>query len=176
MALVHVLVMALVLTVATSGPLSAAERHPMPPRVPADKLAEARALKNPLPDSSEVVEQGKALYQGKGGCVNCHGTTGRGDGPASANLNPAPRNFHHRGFWRHRTDGEIFWVIKHGSPRTSMIPLGALLSDEEIWAVIQYERSFAEGRGPGHGIGRRGRMGGVGRNEPGCCDRPQSAR
>jgi len=57
-----------------------------------------------------------------------------------------------------------------------MIPFGGLLSDEEIWAVIQYERSFAEVRGPGHGMGRRGRTGGMGMDEPGCCDRSESAR
>ena len=44
----------------------AAERHMMQPRVPADKLAEARALASPLPNSAEIVEKGKALYYGKG--------------------------------------------------------------------------------------------------------------
>ena len=41
-----------------------------------------------------------------------------------------------------------------------MIPFEGLLTDEEIWIVIQYERSFAKGRGSvrkGHhrGMGRR---------------------
>jgi hypothetical protein len=72
-------------------------------------------------------------------------------------LNPSPRNFRHHGMWRHRTEGELFWVIKHGSPGTGMIPFGGLLTDEEIWTVMQYERSFAKGHGPG-GMGRhRGR-------------------
>ena len=131
-----------------TGALFGAERHPMPPRVPADKLAEARALTSPLLSSPEVVEKGKALYEGKGGCVNCHGKEGRGDGPAAATLNPSPRNFHHRGFWRHRTDGEIFWVIKHGSPGTAMIGFADQLADEDIWAVMRYLRSFSGGRGP----------------------------
>lgn len=130
-------------------------RHPMAPRVPADKLEEARALVNPLPDSFEIVEKGKAIYEGKGTCVNCHGVRGSGDGPGGMNLDPPPRDFRHRGWWRHRTEGELFWVIKHGSPGTGMIPFGGLLSDEEIWAVLRYERGFA---------GRRGRMG------PPCCD------
>ena len=34
-----------------------------------------------------------------------------------------------------------------------MIPFGGLLSDNEIWTVIQYERSFADGHGRG-GMGR----------------------
>jgi hypothetical protein len=73
-------------------------------------------------------------------------------------LNPSPRNFRHHGMWRHRTEGEIFWVIKHGSPGTRMISFGGLLTDEEIWTVLQYERSFAKGHGPG-GMRRHRGMG-----------------
>lgn len=163
----------------------------MQPIVPADQLEAARALKNPLPYSQEIVDKGKAIYEGKGTCFTCHGMTGRGDGPGAANLKPAPRNFLHRGMWRHRTEGEIFWVIKNGSPGTAMIAFGGLLSDDEIWTVMQYERSFAggahgpgmhrgdgrgpggprgpgEGRGPRGGMGRGG-MGGMHQGEPGCC-------
>ena len=139
-------------------PAGAAERHMMQPRVPTDKLAEARALKSPLLDSPEIVETGKALFEGKGTCFNCHGMDGRGNGPAAAQLNPSPRNFQHHGFWRHRTEGEIFWVIKHGSPGTAMIGFGNVLSDEEIWTLIQYERTFAGM----HGSGRRGHRGALG--------------
>jgi mono/diheme cytochrome c family protein len=151
----------------------------MQPRVPADKLEEAMALTSPLPDSEEAIEKGKALYNGKGTCFNCHGKGGGGDGPVAAGLDPAPRNFHHHGFWRHRTEGEIFWVIKHGSSGTAMVPFGGLLSDEEIWAVIQYLRTFADDQG-GHGgmdhggmghRGGRGPMGGMGRCEGQGCDR-----
>jgi len=145
-----------------------AEQHMMQPRVPADKLVEARALKSPLPDSPEIVEKGKALYRGKGTCFNCHGQDGGGDGPVAASLNPSPRNFQHHGFWRHRTEGEIFWVIKHGSTGTSMIGFDGLLSDEEIWAVIQYERSFSgeHGQGMGHRMGPRH---GMGSRDGECC-------
>ncbi len=131
----------------------AAERHMMQPRVPADKLEEARALQNPLPDSSDVLEKGKALYQGKGTCFSCHGKSGAGDGIGAMGLDPSARNFKHHGFWRHRTEGEIFWVIKHGSPGTGMIGFGSVLTDEEIWSIIQYERSFSGDHGPGRGRG-----------------------
>ena len=148
----------------TVYPLYAAERPIMDPRVPADKREEARALKSPLPDSSDIVAQGKKIYEGKGTCFNCHGMTGRGDGAGGSTLDPSPRNFRHRGMWHHRTEGEIFWVIKHGIPGTGMIPFGGLLSDEEIWAVMQYERSFAGGRGPG-GMGRHRGMRPMGQGE-----------
>ncbi len=164
----------LVAAMCSAAPAGAAERHMMQPIVPADKLAEARALKNPLSNSPEVIEQGKAVYHGKGTCFTCHGAGGDGKGPGGAKLNPAPRNFQHHGFWRHRTEGELFWVIKHGSPGTGMIGFGQVLSDEEIWALIQYERTFAgshgpgmmgrgEGMGPGGGMGGREGMGHRGR-------------
>jgi mono/diheme cytochrome c family protein len=143
----------LILLLFIGSPLVYAQQHGqqrmMMPRVPADKMEEARAMTSPLPQSSEIVEQGKAIYEGKGTCANCHGTSGRGDGPGGANLNPPPRVLGAHGFWRHRSEGEIFWVIKYGSPGTGMIPFGGLLADEEIWTVMQYERSFAGG--PQHG-------------------------
>ena len=158
------------LVVAGTSMSEAAEQHMMQPRVPADKLAEARALTSPLPNSQEIIEKGKALYHGKGTCFNCHGQNGAGDGPVAASLNPSPRNFQHHGFWRHRTEGEIFWVIKHGSTGTSMIGFGDLLSDEEIWSIIQYERSFAgehgQERGRGSMMGPGGPMGGMDHRGP----------
>ena len=168
--------------------VSAQQKHGhqrmMMPRVPADKLEEARALTSPLPQSPDIVEQGKAIYEGKGTCINCHGANGRSDGPGAVNLNPPPRIFRSHGFWKHRSEGEIFWVIKHGSPGTAMIPFGGMLTDEEIWTVIQYKRNFASGRGMGryegmgpmHKGGKRKGHGGMGPMEhhrrmggKGCC-------
>jgi len=146
-------------------PLGAAERDIMMSRVPADQLAAARAMKSPVPATQEVIARGKVLYEGKGTCANCHGVNGRGDGGAAASLDPSPRNFHHHGFWRHRTEGEVFWVIKNGSSGTGMIPFGGLLTDEEIWTVIQYERSFAGGHGSMGGMG----PGGMGPRGGECC-------
>ncbi|MDC8447196.1 MAG: c-type cytochrome [Nitrospira sp.] len=168
----------LVMVMVTSNPAGAAERHMMQPRVPADKLADARALTSPLSNSPQVIEQGKAVYHGKGTCFTCHGAEGDGKGTAATKLNPSPRNFQHHGFWRHRTEGELFWVIKYGSPGTAMTGFGQVLSDEEIWSLIQYERTFAMRHGPGmrghregmgpengmdgmQGMGHQGRRGGV---------------
>jgi mono/diheme cytochrome c family protein len=153
---------------ATVGSFSqGAEQHLMQPRVPADKLAEARALTSPLPASAEIQAKGKALYEGKATCMSCHGQSGAGDGPLAAPLNPNPRNFRHHGFWRHRTEGEVFWAIKYGVPGTAMIGFGDQLTDEEIWTIIQYERSFSDGHGHHGGMGPRHDGGGSG--PPGCC-------
>ena len=71
----------------------AAEQHMMQPRVPADKLAEARALTSPFSDSPEMLAKGKALYKGKGTCVNCHGQSGAGDGPVCRIVESCPSEF-----------------------------------------------------------------------------------
>ena len=119
------------------------------------RFDETTPLEETMGALDALVRQGKALYVGKGTCINCHGAEGDGNGPVAAQLNPAPRNFQHHGFWRHRTEGEIFWVIKHGSPGTSMIGFADQLTDEDIWAIIHYERTFRRH----HGMRGRGPMG-----------------
>ena len=173
----------LVVAVSLAIPAGAAERHMMQSLVPADKLAAARALMSPLPSSPEIVEQGKALYNGKGACFNCHGKDGGGNGPVAAQLDPSPRHFQHHGFWRHRTEGEIFWVIKHGSVGTSMVGFDGQLTDVEMRSLVQYVRNFAGEHGAGmmeYGsdvgpmMGSVGGMGGVkhggSKSERGGCD------
>ena len=152
----------------------AMEQYIMQPRVPADKLAEARALTSPFPPSPEVQAKGKALYEGKGTCMTCHGQSGAGDGPLATSLSPSPRNFHHHGFWHHRSEGEVFWVIKYGVPGTAMIGFGDQLTDEEIWTIIQYERSFSAGH---RHQGRMGPRHQGGRSEANdCCAGPEPNR
>ena len=131
---------------AIAGP----EKDPLKPRVPADKRAAAKKLKSPFYKNSkkasdEIVAEGKKLFEGKGTCVNCHGKSGQGDGPAGKVLNPGPRNFTNCKFHKKRKDGEMFWVIKNGSPGTGMVPLiPATISEEDAWKIIAYERSFCE--------------------------------
>jgi len=123
----------------------AEEREPLKPRVPPDQIAEAKALKNPIANTPENVAKGKALFEGKGTCFNCHGKEGKGDGPAAQILNPTPRNFTNCKFHKKRKDGELFWVIKNGSAGTGMVPLiPAAINEEEAWTIINYERSFCK--------------------------------
>ena len=65
MTVTRMLAVVLVCGVVSASALSAAERQMMQPLVPADKLAEARALASPLPDSAEILEKGKTLSTAK---------------------------------------------------------------------------------------------------------------
>ena len=126
--------------------VGAEERDPLKPRVPADQMAEARANKSPVEATPENIAKGKALFEGKGTCFNCHGKDGDGQGEAGKILNPAPRNFTNCKFHKKRKDGELFWVIKNGSAGTGMVPLiPAAITELEAWTIINYERSFCKG-------------------------------
>ena len=117
-------------------------------RVPPSAMKEALSYKAPFGDTHtappEIVAAGKALYEGKGGCHLCHGISGKGDGPA-ANIIPAhpARDFTNCAFQKERADGELFWIIKYGSPGTGMQQLiPGVLSEEEGWKVVAYVRTF----------------------------------
>jgi len=122
---------------------NAAEKDVTVPRVPADQIAAAKEMKNPLQATPENIAKGKAIFEGKGTCFTCHGLSGKGDGDAGKALDPSPRNFTNPQFHSLRTDGEMFWVIKNGSAGTGMISYNpAIITDEEAWQTILYERSF----------------------------------
>jgi len=126
--------------------VGAEERDPLKPRVPADQMAEARANKSPVEPTPDNIAKGKALFEGKGTCFNCHGKNGDGQGEAGKILNPSPRNFTNCKFHKKRKDGELFWVIKNGSAGTGMVPLiPAAITELEAWTIINYERSFCKG-------------------------------
>jgi mono/diheme cytochrome c family protein len=121
----------------------AAERDPLKPRVPDGEIAAAQKMANPVPSSPDAVAKGKALYEGKGTCIKCHGSKGLGDGPLSKNLKPSPRSLVNAEWQKVRTDGEMFWVIKNGSPGTGMVSLiPSDINDEEAWTIIHYVRTL----------------------------------
>ncbi len=123
----------------------AEEADPLKPRVPEDQRAEAKAMKNPIPVNDANLAKGKALFENKGTCFNCHGKTGEGNGPAGAMLNPSPRNFTNCKFHKKRKDGELFWVFKYGSAGTGMVSLvPGTITEEEAWTNINYARSFCK--------------------------------
>ncbi|MBI5197894.1 MAG: cytochrome c [Nitrospirae bacterium] len=127
-----------------AGMAYAAEKDPLKPRVPADQMAAAKAMKNPVASTPENIAKGKAIFDGKGGCMACHGTAGDGKGPGAMALDPSPRNFHNKDWQKARTDGELKWVVTNGSAGTGMMPLKGTLTDEEMWQAITYVRTFGK--------------------------------
>lgn len=115
-------------------------------RVPLEHLEEAKSLKNPLSPSTEVLIAGKSLYEGKAFCSACHGLEGEGGkhkGPIAPSGAKPPTNFADGAWQAARSDGEIFWILKHGSHGTDMAPfLPLYLTEEESWSIVTYLRTF----------------------------------
>ncbi|MFQ5580372.1 MAG: c-type cytochrome [Nitrospiria bacterium] len=113
------------------------------PRAP----SESRKVKNPILVSEKVIQEGREAYLGKGGCVVCHGKEARGDGPGGTQLSPPPRDLTDPNFHLLRTDGEMFWSIKHGVEGSGMFKyVPRMLSEEEAWKVIHYIRTLKRKR------------------------------
>ncbi len=122
----------------------AADQSVLKPRVPADKIEEARTWTNPFPSNPKNIERGKKIFHSKAFCVTCHGRDGKGLGNIPGLRGKLPRNFTDKTWQAARTDGELFWILKNGSPGTDMasfIPL--VLTEEEAWHVLLYVRSFS---------------------------------
>ena len=95
--------------------------------------------------SSAALADGKAVYDGKGACVGCHGAGGAGDGVAGVALNPKPADFTSADFWSSRDDETIKKAIKGGGTavgKSPMMPPAAALSDAEVDEVIAYIKTF----------------------------------
>jgi Cu-processing system permease protein len=90
------------------------------------------------------VEKGHQLYLTT--CAPCHGKTGKGDGPAAANLNPKPRDHTNGAYMNKLTDDHIGHVVKKGGALFGYpgMPAQPQLKEEEINAAIAYVRSLAK--------------------------------
>jgi mono/diheme cytochrome c family protein len=69
-------------------------------------------------DAPENIEKGKTLFHGKAFCATCHGRDGRGLADIPGLRGRLPRNFTDQVWQAARADGELFWILKNGSPGT----------------------------------------------------------
>jgi mono/diheme cytochrome c family protein len=102
----------------------------------------ARGRRNPLQATAASLREGQRLYQHE--CLICHGESGDGNGPWKDKLPKPAGDFTDRQAMARMTDGEIFWKI--GAGREAMPPFGDRLSEQQRWHLVNYVRTFAEGR------------------------------
>jgi mono/diheme cytochrome c family protein len=127
------------------NPTLGSDAEVLRPRVPADVIDEARRWANPLQATEENVEKGKAIFLGKAFCATCHGRDGRGLGDIQGLRGKLPRNFTDQAWQAARTDGELFWILKNGSPGTDMAPfIPLVLTEDEAWQVLLFVRSLGK--------------------------------
>jgi mono/diheme cytochrome c family protein len=122
-----------------------AERVPTPEQLPPGPNA-----------TNESVELGKKLYVDTG-CVRCHGTLGRGDGPSAPTLIDdsgypiRPANLTQS--WTFRggsTREDIFRTMTTGFNGTPMPSFVEGVTPEQRWAITDYIMSLSGGTGPGY--------------------------
>ena len=111
---------------------------------------EEETLANPIPPNRESIAAGQAIYRVQ--CLQCHGPTGRGDGPVGLTLNPPPADLYQHTQPGVHPDGRLYDWITNGFPGNSQMPVFKnILTDEERWNIINYIRTFArnEDESPG---------------------------
>jgi mono/diheme cytochrome c family protein len=90
----------------------------------------------PSAEGDELVK-GKDLYAAK--CQICHGTNGRGDGPAAVAFIHKPADFTNPLFWRNNTGEKITNTITKGKGEMPAFDF----SPDEIKAITDYlEHTF----------------------------------
>ena len=80
-------------------------------------------------------------------CSACHGTSGRGDGPASAALTPKPRNYTDVAWQKSVTDEQIKKTIVYGGAAVGKSPIMPGSPDldakpEVVEGLLQIVRGF----------------------------------
>jgi mono/diheme cytochrome c family protein len=80
-------------------------------------------------------------------CLPCHGPEGKGNGPASTDLNPKPRNFHDPEWQKSVTDDHIRTTILKGGEAVGKSPVmpenPALEEDKEtLEGLVKFVRAF----------------------------------
>ena len=99
---------------------------------------EAKILKSPVENTPEALAAGKQLYNKN--CLMCHGEKGKGDGPATQFIKPAPSDISTAEARTAVTDGTIFYMITHG--KKPMPAMAKKLSETERWQIVTYVRSL----------------------------------
>jgi mono/diheme cytochrome c family protein len=110
-----------------------AQEQPEPWPVP----EEYKNMENPVEADAESLQIGKMLYNKN--CASCHGKKGLGDGPKARMLDTFSGDFS-GDYYQDQTDGEHFYKTKEG--RGEMPGYGKKMSDEDIWHMVNYMRTF----------------------------------
>lgn len=93
------------------------------------------------PETSATTETSRAHRQGakeifQTVCATCHGSEGKGNGPAAAALNPHPADFADPEFWKTHTDSLMVHSITNG--KGQMPSFGTTYDAATIKALVAY--------------------------------------
>lgn len=102
--------------------------------------ADAARMTNPFKPTPESQARAKKIYGYD--CALCHGESGDGKGEAAADMKLKMRNYTDPEALKDLTDGELFYVIRHGKGGMPAEEAGRA-KDEDVWNMVVLVRSFA---------------------------------
>jgi high-affinity iron transporter len=98
----------------------------------------------PLPSRPPSLERGEVVYRER--CAQCHGETGRGDGPKAKSLKgPPPANLTDPAVMGDKSLLDVFRRVAVGTPGTAMPEFAEDVSAEDRWAVSSYVAAMQYG-------------------------------
>ena len=97
----------------------------------------AKSLKNPIADNTQSLSVSIEIFKVQ--CLMCHGKKGKGDGFAGVAITPRPADFT-KSVVQNQSDGEIYWKLSNG--RAPMAGYKEILSEKELWGLVNYIRSL----------------------------------
>ena len=117
------------------------ENGMLPYRLHKDSVELAsRIMKNPLPDSEEVIAEGQVLYTKY--CTHCHGANGGGSMDETAKVGAVYQGVpsYSAGATSQLSEGHIFHVITHGIRR--MGAHASQVQQEDRWKIVRYVQTL----------------------------------
>jgi mono/diheme cytochrome c family protein len=122
----------------------AAPAAPPPAAAPAPAAPPAAAAGGP--PSAAAVAEADQIFATR--CTTCHGSTGAGDGPGSAALDPKPRNFTDPAWQASVTDEHLDKIIQYGGAAVGRSPTmpgnpDLMSKPEVVRALVAHLRGLA---------------------------------
>lgn len=97
-----------------------------------------RAAKNPLGHGAAVAKDGQTAFNSY--CMVCHGLDGQNTGvPFASQTSPPIPSLASQEVQQY-SDGQLKWIIENGMSPSGMPASRGILSDEEMWSIVEYLR------------------------------------
>jgi cytochrome c5 len=106
---------------------------------------EVRTMNNPVVNSTAALEKIAPVYREN--CAQCHGDSGKGDGPEAKSHGTLPPDFSEPGRIDKQEDGVLFYKISEG--KRPMPAFKGRLTEQQRWELVLRVRWLA-GKGGAH--------------------------
>jgi len=91
---------------------------------------------------ASLINESKVLFAQR--CLPCHGASGNGQGIYARHVNTHPANLNER-ISNFPGEDYHFWRVMEGVPGTAMPPWKISLTEDTVWKIASYERTFVDG-------------------------------